>query len=88
MERIIVSRPKFQVGDKVERRSKIFTVIEVRDAQASIAGSYVYRLNDGHQWYHAESLLTSKIRCPNCGSEGYNHLTGCDFCSISPEDFY
>ena len=48
----------------------------------TISEHWTYRLDDGHIWRFAEDILIPL--CPHCESEGWDWVSGCGECGLSP----
>lgn len=90
-----MKKPRYKIGDPVECRLGTFRIIKMRSRRSTkieqlkhtFPSTWVYQVSDGHSWYWSESSMKSKIKCPNCGNEGYEHVTGCNYCGLSPADY-
>ncbi|HEY9874480.1 MAG TPA: hypothetical protein V6D12_13650 [Candidatus Obscuribacterales bacterium] len=78
----------FRIGDRVRvRETLIFgTVTEVTRSKHR----YAYRLKSERihprHWVH-EDILKSATQCPTCKNTGWDWITGCGYCSLTPADF-
>lgn len=52
----------------------------------TISAHYQYKIDDEKSWRHAENTLESRIICPNCIEIGWDWITGCDRCGLTPQD--
>lgn len=55
--------------------------------QTTLKEDWLYKLSDGRSWRFSEECLESATECPNCGAVGWDWVTGCGKCGLSPEDF-
>lgn len=47
---------------------------------------FAYKLSDGRAWRFIEDTLDSATPCPNCDIVGWDWITGCVECGLSPGD--
>jgi hypothetical protein len=82
-----------KITDRIYQQPKPVQAIKVyTDGKTSVGSSFLgedwlYKLTGARSYRFSEECLESAVECPCCGAVGWDWVTGCGDCRLSPEDF-